>query len=251
MEKSDKYATIKEVIKRIFYQHKELYGYRRIVLALRKEGFIINHKTVRRLMNELGIQGVQKAKKYRSYRGEVGHIADNEINRHFEAEKPNQVWLTDVTEIKVDGKKLYLSAFLDVFNREIVGHSITQNPNFELIQDSFEHAVKTSKVSSKDQVIVHSDQGWLYQIPRFKELIKRYKMKQSMSRKGNCLDNALMEGFFGILKNECIYRNSFHSLEEAAQAIQSYIEYYNTLRIKEKLNGMSPIEFRLNYKSIA
>lgn len=202
-------------------------------------------------MNELGLRGVQKAKKYRSYLGEIGHIADNEINRHFEAEKPNEVWLTDVTEIKVYGKKLYLSAFLDVFNREIVGYSITQNPNFELIRESFEKAIKTANLSPEDQVIVHSDQGWLYQIPRFKQLIKPYKMIQSMSRKGNCLDNALMEGFFGILKNECIYRNSFQSLEEAVQEIQSYIEYYNTLRIKEKLNGMSPIEFRLNYKNVA
>lgn len=251
LEKADKYATIKEAIERIFYQHKELYGYRRIVLALRKEGFFINHKTVRRLMNDLGLHGVQKSKKYRSYRGEVGQIANNKINRHFETEKPNQVWLTDVTEFKVAGNKLYLSAFLDVFNREIVGYSITQNPNFGLIQDSFGNAIKRANLSLQDQVLIHSDQGWLYQIPRFQQLIKPYNMSQSMSRKGNCLDNALMEGFFGILKNECIYRNSFRSLEEATQEIETYIEYYNTLRIKQKLNGMSPIEYRLNYEKAA
>lgn len=202
-------------------------------------------------MNELGLQGVRKAKKYHSYRGEIGYVADNEINRHFEAEKPNQVWLTDVTEIKVEGKKLYLSAFLDVFNREIVGYSFSQNPNFELIRDSFENAIQVASPSSEDQVIVHSDQGWLYQIPRFKQLLDSCKMRQSMSRKGNCLDNALMEGFFGILKNECIYRSSFRSLDEAIKEISSYIEYYNTMRIKEKLNGLSPIEYRLKYKNVA
>jgi len=250
-EKVDKYEEVKEAIQRIFHQHKGLYGYRRITLILRREGFPINHKTVYRLMQELNLKGFQKAKKYRSYKGDVGLVAENEVNRQFEAKAPNTLWLTDVTEFKVQGVKLYLSAFLDVFNREIVGYSVTQNPNFHLVQDSFEKAVSQAKLSPTSQAIIHSDQGWLYQIPRFKKLVGQYEMKQSMSRKGNCLDNALMEGFFGILKNECIYRETFDSVKDAVQKIEAFIQYYNHHRIKQKLNGMSPTEFRLAYEKAA
>lgn len=251
LTKPDKYAVEKEAIQRIFHQHNGLYGYRRICLALRKEGIHLNHKTVRRLMDELHLKGIQKTRKYRSYRGKVGHIANNEIDRHFEAAEPNKVWLTDVTEIKVNGEKLYLSAFLDVFNREIVGYELTKNPNFELIKTSFEKAVTGARVRSESETIIHSDQGWLYQIPRFRELLAPYKMRQSMSRKGNCYDNALMEGFFGILKNECIYLQRLKTVEETKRAIDDYIRFYNQDRIKVKLNGMSPVEYRLAYKKTA
>lgn len=246
--KSDKYAAIKEKIQLLFSQSKGLYGYRRICLALRKEGIHLNHKTVRRLMSELQLKGLRKQRKYRSYRGEVGHIAENKVNQVFEAEKPNQIWLTDVSEFKVNGNKLYISAFLDVFNREIVGYEITSNPNFNLIEKSFKKASKHLKKTVESQHVVHSDQGWLYQIPRFQQLLSPLNMIQSMSRKGNCYDNALMESFFGLLKNECIYREKFKSIEHAKRVISKYIRFYNHYRIKGKLNGMSPIEFKLHYQ---
>ena len=201
-------------------------------------------------MQEMGLKAKVKAKKYRSYKGDVGKVAENKLDRIFEAEAPAQVWLTDVTEFKVNGIKLYLSAFLDVFNREIVGHAISRNPNFQLIQSSFKKAVKNSS-SNPLKTLVHSDQGWLYQIGKFQRLLAPYQMKQSMSRKGNCHDNALMEGFFGILKNECIYKEKFESEQAAIQCINQYITYYNFERIKAKLNGCSPVEFRLQYEKIA
>lgn len=251
MQQPDKYAKEKEAIQRIYTEAKGLYGYRRIGLALKKEDIHLNHKTVRRLMTELQLKGLRKQKKYSSHRGEVGQIAPNLIERNFEADQPNKVWLTDVTEFKVSGKKLYLSAFLDVFNREIVGYEITQNPNFELIERSFYKAINHLKYNEYTCPIIHSDQGWLYQIPRFRSMISSFQMTQSMSRKGNCYDNALMESFFGILKNECIYREKFQSIQQAKQLIDAYIQFYNQSRIKEKLHGMSPVEYRLSKYKIA
>lgn len=200
-------------------------------------------------MKQMGIQGRQKIKKYRSYRGDVGHVADNLVQRHFEADHPNEVWLTDVTEFKVGDKKVYLSAILDVFNREIIGHSLSRNPNFNLIQASFKQAFKRIKKKEHDvQPILHSDQGWLYQIERFSKLLRPFHMKQSMSRKGNCLDNALMEGFFGLLKTECIYQTKFTSVQDAIRQVNAYIDYYNNERIKVKFKGLSPVEFRKEYE---
>jgi len=250
-KEQDRFKSIKKKIKVIFLKHKGNYGYRRIHLALRNMGISLNPKTVLKLMKELDLQGKVRTKQHRSYKGEIGLVADNLVNRKFEAPKPNQVWLTDVTEFKVKGAKLYLSAVLDVFNREIIGHSISRNPNFKLVQDSFEKAFKQgyAKNQSADvQTVVHSDQGWLYQIKSFERLLTPYEMRQSMSRKGNCLDNALMEGFFGILKNECIYTTSFSSVDDAIDQVNQYIDYYNQERIKEKLDGKSPMEFRKTYE---
>lgn len=202
-------------------------------------------------MRELGLKGKVKVKKYRSYKGDIGLVADNKINREFIASEPNKVWLTDVTEFKVKGQKLYLSAVMDVFNREIIGHSISRNPNFQLVKTSFEQAFNSSFPENINhlETIIHSDQGWLYQIKSFERLVAPYNLIQSMSRKGNCLDNALMEGFFGILKNECIYQEEFDSIGHAIYVVNQYINYYNHDRIKEKLDGKSPIEFRKQYKA--
>ena len=247
--KPDKYHEIKIQIKELFFEHNRNYGYRRIYLELRNKGILINHKTVLKLMNELGLKGKARTKKYRSYKGEVGLVADNLVNRKFEASEPNEIWLTDVTEFKVSGVKLYVSAVLDVFNREIIGHSISRSPNFKHVQDTFEVAFKQIPAEKMDlQTIVHSDQGWLYQIKSFERLLEPYQMRQSMSRKGNCLDNGLMESFFGILKNECIYGTRFTSVDDAIDQVNRYINYYNKKRIKVKLNGKSPVEFRYQYE---
>lgn len=248
----DKYSELKKQIQAVYQEHKGRYGYRRITIQLRKQGVRINHKTVFRLMQEMGLKGRKKKRTYRSYKGEIGRVAPNQLNRQFEAARPNQVWLTDVTEIKVNGVKRYLSAFLDVFNREIVGYALAKNPNFDLIHQSFSQAISARKLKkATNNLLIHSDQGWLYQIGRFQRMVETYGMTQSMSRKGNCLDNALMEGFFGILKNECIYQTSFQSVQEAEKAIHDYIRYYNKKRIKEKLDGLSPVEYRKNFEKTA
>ncbi|WP_342545249.1 IS3 family transposase [Lysinibacillus sp. FSL W7-1291] len=242
--KPDKYQAIKERIQTLFHYHKGRYGYRRICLALRNEGFFINHKTVQRLMQELGLKGTVRPKKYRSYKGTVGYVAENIIQRDFEATAPNQKWVTDVTEFKINGQKIYISAVLDLFNREIVGYEVSKSPNFELVQQSFKKAFTYTKLSKKSGLIVHSDQGWLYQIPRFKALLATHEIKQSMSRKGNCLDNAVIESFFGIMKSEFLYAITFKNYEAFKKALVDYIHYYNHERIKIKLNGKSPVEFR-------
>lgn len=242
--KPDKYKEIKERIQTLFHHHKGRYGYRRICLALRNEGILINHKTVQRLMKELGLKGTVRPKKYRSYKGTVGYVAENVIQRDFQATEPNQKWVTDVTEFKINGQKFYFSAVLDLFNREIVGYEVSKSPNFELIQQSFKKAFMDTKLPEKSDLIIHSDQGWLYQIPRFKELLATYEIKQSMSRKGNCLDNAVIESFFGIMKSEFLYTTTFKNHEEFTKALADYIYYYNHERIKLKLNGKSPVEYR-------
>ncbi|MEK5486030.1 IS3 family transposase [Lysinibacillus sp. FSL M8-0355] len=242
--KPDKYQAIKERIQILFHYHKGRYGYRRICLALRNEGILINHKAVQRLMKELGLKGTVRPKKYRSYKGTVGYVAENVIQRDFEATAPNQKWVTDVTEFKINGQKLYISAVLDLFNREIVGYEVSKAPNFELVQQSFKMAFTYTKLSKKSGLIIHSDQGWLYQIPRFKELLATHEIKQSMSRKGNCLDNAVIESFFGILKSEFLYTTTFKNYVELTKALADYIYYYNHERIKRKLNGKSPVEYR-------
>jgi len=240
----DKYQEIKERIQTLFHHHKGRYGYRRICLALRNEGILINHKTVQRLMKELSLKGTVRPKKYRSYKGTVGYVAENVLQRDFQATEPNQKWVTDVTEFKINGQKIYCSAVLDLFNREIVGYEVSKSPNFELVQQSFKKAFTYANLPKKSDLIIHSDQGWLYQIPRFKELLATYKVKQSMSRKGNCLDNAVIESFFGIMKTEFLYSTTFKNYEEFTKAFADYIYYYNHERIKVKLNGKSPVEYR-------
>jgi len=242
--KPDKYQEIKERIQTLFHHHKGRYGYRRICLALRNEGILINHKTVQRLMKALGLKVTVRPKKYHSYKGTVGYVAENVIQRDFQATEPNRKWVTDVTEFKINGQKIYCSAVLDLFNREIVGYEISKSPNFELVQQSFKKAFTNTKLPEKSDLIIHSDQGWLYQIPRFKELLATYEIKQSMSRKGNCLDNAVIESFFGIMKSEFLYSTTFKNYEEFTKAFADYIYYYNHERIKVKLNGKSPVEYR-------
>ncbi|MEQ6357812.1 IS3 family transposase [Lysinibacillus sp. M3] len=159
--KPDKYQEIKERIQTLFHHHKGRYGYRRICLALRNEGILINHKTVQRLMKELSLKGTVRPKKYRSYKGTVGYVAENVLQRDFQATEPNQKWVTDVTEFKINGQKIYCSAVLNLFNGEIVGYEVSKSPNFELVQQSFKKAFAYAKLPEKSDLIIHSDQGWL------------------------------------------------------------------------------------------
>jgi len=219
------------------------------MLALRRKGFNINHKTVLRLTKLLGLTSKVRLKKYKSYKGEIGKIAANEIERNFNADKPNQKWTTDVTEVKIKEKKIYLSPILDMFNSEIISYSISYSPNFNMIKDMLNIAFE--KQNNLDGLILHSDQGWHYQLQQYQNMLSDKRIIQSMSRKGNCLDNSIMENFFAIMKTELLYIEEFNSIEEFIIDLEKYIVYYNTIRIKTKLKGMSPIEYRIHSSKIA
>ena len=199
-------------------------------------------------MEEEGLTSKVRMKKYRSYRGQVGKIAPNIIDRDFAADKPNQKWTTDITEFSLFGKKLYLSPILDMFNGEIVSYDISTAPALPQVMNMLEKAF--AKVKETKGIIFHSDQGWQYQHAYYQKTLKNHGIIQSMSRKGNCLDNSVMENFFGLLKSELLYLQEFKSLEDFKKKLHEYIYYYNNKRIKLKLKGMSPVEYR-THSSIA
>ena len=195
-------------------------------------------------MRELELQvRVRKSKKLTTYRGTIGHIAPNHLERHFTATKPNQKWVTDVTEFKAkDGNKVYLSPILDLFNNEIVSYTLSYSPNWTQVEKMLKLAVK--RLDKTRGSILHSDQGWQYQMAAYRQILAEHGIIQSMSRKGNCLDNAAMESFFGRLKTECFYGREFNTREEIVNAVRDYLDYYNHRRIQLKLKGLSPIQYR-------
>lgn len=245
----DKYAGIKELIQEIYAANKKRIGYRRVTIELHNKGITINHKTVQRLMKQLGLFCQVRMKRYNSYRGEVGKIAPNLLDRNFIADRPNQKWVTDVTEFSLFGQKLYLSPILDLYSRDIVSYSITKNPSFRLVTDMIEQAFR--KIPDGTGLILHSDQGWQYQMKPYQRMLRAKGIRQSMSRKGNCLDNAVMENFFGILKSELLYLQDFESFEHFITELIDYLDYYNNRRIKVNLKGLSPALHRQQALSVA
>lgn len=242
LQKVDKYEETKTSIRHLYHKHKGRMGYRRITLLLRSQGQLINHKTVLRLMRYLKLKSLIRVKKYKSYRGEQGRIAPNVLNRAFQAEQPRQKWATDVTEFNVSGKKLYLSPVIDLYNQEIISYALSERPDFKSVMDMMGKALK--KKGKTKSLILHSDQGWQYQMKQYQYLLKENGITQSMSRKGNCLDNAIIENFFGILKSELFYLKKYTSVNQLKKDISEYINYYNNDRIKLNLNGMSPTQYR-------
>ena len=197
-------------------------------------------------MVKLGLKPLKRNKrKYSSYKGTIGKIADNLINRDFEADKPNEKWYTDVTEFNLRGEKIYLSPIVDGFNGEIISYNISKSPNLEQINDMLNKAFKEN--INLNGLIFHSDQGWQYQHQSYQQRLKNKGIKQSMSRKGNSMDNGFMENFFGILKTEMFYdqEDNYKTIGDLINAIKEYIYYYNHGRIKEKLQGLSPVNYRL------
>lgn len=183
-----------------------------------------------------------RPKKYRSYRGTVGKIAPNLLERKFTAQRPNQSWVTDVTEFKVGPHKLYLSPVMDLYNSEIVAYEIAHRPSYDLVGNMLDKALGC--LGENPKLVLHSDQGWQHQQRQYREKLEERGVKQSMSRKGNCLDNAAMEIFFGTLKSEFFYLNRFESIEELRAGLDEYIWYYNHDRIKLRLDGLSPVDYR-------
>ena len=245
MDDSDGYDDLRDRIKAIYDENHGRYGYRRICLALRNEGKVVNHKTVQKLMGQLGLKAKCKKRHYHSYKGEVGKIAPNILERDFTAESPNQKWTTDVTQVCINDKKLYFSPILDMFNGEIISYSISSNPNLQMVITMLRKAFREHH--NTDGLVLHSDQGWHYQHMMYQKMLKDHGIIQSMSRKGNCLDNAMMENFFGLMKNELLYVNHFDSVEEFERELKKYIWWYNNKRIKLRLKGMSPALYRAHY----
>ena len=246
LDQTDKNQTIKAEIQAIFTEHKGNYGYRRITLALRNRGFVVNHKKVQRLMKALGLSArIRRKRKYSSYQGEIGKKAENLIRRQFEASKPMEKCYTDVTEfaIPASSQKLYLSPVLDGFNSEIIAYNLSTSPNLKQIKSMLEQAFTEEHYTN---TILHSDQGWQYQHDFYHHFLEDKGIQPSMSRKGNSPDNGMMESFFGILKSEMFYgyERTFKSLSQLEKAIVDYIDYYNNKRIKVKLKGLSPVQYR-------
>jgi putative transposase len=238
----DKHQALQRQIRSIFARHKGRYGYRRITLAIRNSGRSINHKTVQRQMTLLGLKSLVRPKKYRSYKGEVGHAAANVLQRRFEATAPKQKLVTDVTEFNVAGEKLYLSPVMDLYNGEIIAYETATRPVYKLVGNMLKKAL--AKLGVSDRPLLHSDQGWQYRMPAYQRALRNKGVQQSMSRKGNCLDNAAMESFFATLKTEFFYLNKFSSIDELRGGLKKYIHYYNHDRIKLKLKGLSPVQYR-------
>lgn len=243
---TDKYEAERMEIKRIFEQSRCTYGYRRITTQMKMNGIDINHKTVLRLMREMGLKTKRKSKSYRSYKGTVGKVADNVIDRNFNATRPMEKIATDITQINIGEKKLYMSALLDMHNGEISSYTLSEHPNLELVMSMMRDYIGKNRITLP--ITLHSDQGWHYQHQKFCKILMDNNITQSMSRKGNCYDNAMMESFFGTMKSELLYRRKFKSTYEFADALKEYVDYYNNDRIKLRL-GTSPVRYRLNFNN--
>lgn len=220
-----------------------------MTIELEKRGYKVNHKVVMRLMKEDGLTCRVRIKKYRSYRGKVGEIAPNVIDRNFYAAKPYEKLATDITEFSLFGTKLYLSPILDMYNGEILAYDISKRPVLKQVTDMLERSFEVIPQGARP--ILHSDQGWQYQHKAYRQMLEERFWTQSMSRKGNCLDNSVIENFFGLLKSELLYLEEFDSIEDFQFKLEEYIEYYNNRRIKEKLKGMSPVEYRTHSSLVA
>ena len=245
----DKNAHAKASIMRIYHEHYGRYGYRRIAYELKNQAIHLHENTVRRLMIQLGLKSTQRAKRYKSYKGEVGIVAPNILQRNFNATEPNTKWVTDVTEFKTAEGKLYLSPVKDLFNGEIVAYEMSTRPVLNLVTNMLKKAL--SKLKPDQQPILHSDQGWHYQMPDYRMMLNERKLTQSMSRKANCLDNASIESFFAVLKTECFHQRKFESIEALRSTVDTFIQYYNTRRISNKLGGLTPVQYRLRHAAVA
>ena len=237
--------AVASVIREIFEHNKGRYGVRRVHHELINRGYNVNHKKVQRLMHCMDLKGKRPKEKYHSYQGEVGKVADNLINRNFSTTKPLQKWTTDVSQFSFSWGKCYLSPILDMHTNEIISYDLSLSPNMEQIRRMLEKGL--DRFSSLNGLIFHSDQGWQYQHAYFRNTIEKRGIIQSMSRKGNCYDNSIMETFFGRLKNEMFYgcEKEYRSYEDFSAAMARYIEYYNNERIQAKTKWMPPVKYRM------
>ena len=245
---SDKDFLIKNLILGEYLKSGKTYGYRRITYSIKKMGININHKKVYRLMKEMDIRSIAKVKsqKFNTCLKNRTSSFDNLLNNNFSASKPNTKWVTDITEFKISGRKIYFSPILDLYNQEIISYTIFEKLDIISVTQMLDEACK--KVSTKN-IILHTDNGWQYKTHLFRKLAQHHGIIQSMSRPGKCHDNAVIENFFGTVKKEFIYNKNI-SIKEFKQKLSEYIFYYNTKRIKNKFK-MSPLEYKnIEYKKL-
>jgi transposase InsO family protein len=220
-----------------------IFGPRRIVTEIKVEsGVKYNVKRIRRLMRRLGLQSVIRRKRNNYIPSTPQVTAENILNREFNAENPNEKWLTDVTEFKYgDGNKAYLSAILDLGDKSIVSYVVGHSNNNNLVFRTFDLAISENPDAKP---LFHSDRGFQYTSKAFRKMLDDAGCTQSMSRVGRCLDNAPMEGFWGILKCEMYYLNKFRTYEELENAIEEYIYFYNNKRYQAKYKSLAPLKVR-------
>ena len=242
---------LESTIREIFECHKGRYGVRRVYQELLNRGYKINHKRVQRLMHSMGLKGKRPKEKYHSYQGDVGKVADNILERDFSTTAPLQKWTTDVSQFNLSWGKCYLSPILDMNTNEIVSYDLALHPDLNQIQRMLDRAFE--KFPDTTDLIFHSDQGWQYQHVYYRNRLSEHKIIQSMSRKGNCYDNCIMETFFGRMKNEMYYgyEKEYSSFETFKHAVDEYIDYYNNKRIQAKTKWMPPVKYREASMSIA
>ena len=239
----DKHAELKQAIRDSFQRNKHRYGYRRVLLDLRNQGWVVNHKLVYKLMRAMGLKAkIRQRRPYISYTGTISYIAENTLERNFTPDRLNTVFVSDVTEFKVAGRKVYLSPVMDLFDRSIVAHTVATSPSTAFTADSLTKTIKTC--TPEPGWMMHTDQGFQYQHSSWRNLIHDNGGVQSMSRKANCYDNAVMENFFGHLKTEMYHGEVFDTVAEFNQAIDDYIQWYNTERIQQRLKGLTPMHYR-------
>ena len=219
------------------------YGYRRVHLWLERENIHHNPKTILRVMQKYNLLSVVRRKRYRNY-GEHIHRYPNLLNRDFNADRPNQKWVTDISYIKTQQGTLYLSVIRDLYDNSIVTYKTGTEQNVNLVLSTIKAAKRKENVTAELQL--HSDQGFQYTSPAYFNLTKSYGITPSMSRRGNPYDNAMAENFFSILKTECIYRAKLKTYEDARILISEYIHFYNNERIQLKTK-LTPLEKRSQY----
>lgn len=231
-------------IREIFAANKGRYGFRRIVAELRNQGVVANHKKVRRLMAKMGLAAISRKRKYKSYFGEVGHVAKNAVARDFKADGPNKKRATDVSQFACPFGKCYLSPIIDMGSGDVVSWDLSMSPNLGQTMRMLDAAF--AKHKDLKGLILHSDMGWQYQHDLYRKRLEEKGIVQSMSRKGNCIDNCIMESFFGVMRNEMFYGHEAEcrTFEEFKKAVSEYIDYYNNRRIKSKTKWMPPAKYR-------
>ncbi|WML55160.1 IS3 family transposase [Neobacillus sp. PS3-12] len=239
-------------IKKAYSLHKGTYGAKRIAKYLSAKGTLVNHKKVARIMKEANLKAtVRRPKTTKESKGKAaGYVYENLLNRDFHATYPNQKWVTDMTEVWVEDKKFYVSALMDLFNRELLALQVSSSPNKELIKATIETTQKRRKLKSLEGVIIHSDQGSVYRSFDHNKLAKTLKFTPSMSRKANCWDNAVIESFFSHFKTEfpCFFEVKLCSF---MQNIKGFVHYYNEKRIQQKLGFVSPKDYYKNYQKLS
>ncbi|MFS8104303.1 IS3 family transposase [Lentzea alba] len=243
LTRPDPHAELKTAIIEAFEQARGRYGHRGVHTVLARQGRQVAKKTVLKLMNTLGLVcKVRRPRRYRSWLGQTGTVAENVLNRQFSASAPDTKWVTDVTEFRIGDRKVYLSPVIDLFDRSVIAYSCGPSATLELTNSSLREAIATLPAGAAP--LVYSDQGFQYQHVSWRTLLQDAGLTQSMSRRANCLDNSIAENFFGHLKEELFHHNRFDTVAEFTEALDDYIDWYNTTRISTTLKGLSPVEYR-------